>query len=437
MKRFNHNYLMSIVLIQWCSLIAAQPFQWGLAARQGDRPTMEDEHTHMVREHDAFFGMYDGHGGTEAATYAAATLYKNFFNWEKEKPTHTKDNLVEAFEQTDKEILKKTPSGAVAAVAYLCDATADKQKRNQAFIAWAGDSRVLVVRSGSVVFHTTDHKPNAKEEKERIEAFGMQVQHWGVPRIMGLAISRTLGDAHVKEQTKGVVTATPQVATVPMQAGDLIILACDGVWDVISNEEAAKLVFDITSVNKSLEEMNKEYPATPVNGSFKKEQLVNQGTSNLLQIAARALRDEAYNRKSHDNISVMVVSYQPEAERKDEINDDQEEKKAGSEKEKPAKEVATTKNQILIDRMNELLNMARKNKLNEIATSAQNALTLLKSQSYTADVLRLVQEFLNDIDANTQIKYFEGDTTLKTLLDPIKNTISRDLKRLKTDDHKQ
>src|SRR5579872_4454132 len=96
------------ILILTFASVQAQPFQWGLAARQGDRPTMEDEHTHQVRTHDAFFALYDGHGGDQAAKYAANNLYKHFFNKQLKNVTKIEQNLVDAFEQTDQEILRKS-----------------------------------------------------------------------------------------------------------------------------------------------------------------------------------------------------------------------------------------------------------------------------------------------------------------------------------------
>ncbi len=52
---------------------------WGLSARQGKRPIMEDYHDHKrLSKHQGFFGVYDGHGGEKAAHYVANSLYNNF-----------------------------------------------------------------------------------------------------------------------------------------------------------------------------------------------------------------------------------------------------------------------------------------------------------------------------------------------------------------------
>ena len=79
-----------------------------------------------------------------------------------------------------------------------------------------------------------DHTPRDREERERIEAAGgIVVQRKGSARVMGvLAVARAIGDA----QLKPYVTAEPEVKVFQRAAETwFIILATDGLWDVMSN----------------------------------------------------------------------------------------------------------------------------------------------------------------------------------------------------------
>ena len=84
-----------------------------------------------------------------------------------------------------------------------------------------------------------DHKPFNAEERRRIEAAGGCVS---MKRVDGeLAVSRALGDFSFKDADMAPelckVTAHPDV-TVELRHSDdeFIVLACDGIWDVMTNE---------------------------------------------------------------------------------------------------------------------------------------------------------------------------------------------------------
>jgi len=109
------------------------------------------------------------------------------------------------------------------------------------YVANAGDCRaVLVKRGGKAVALSEDHKPNLPRESKRIKESGGHVYFDGSWRVEGiLAVARALGDMLLKPY----VTATPDVVEHEVSDDDLyLILASDGLWDTISNEEAARIV---------------------------------------------------------------------------------------------------------------------------------------------------------------------------------------------------
>jgi serine/threonine protein phosphatase PrpC len=97
---------------------------------------------------------------------------------------------------------------------------------------------------------TRDHKPECKEETKRIVAAGSFVKN---NRVGGrLAMSRAMGDFDLKKSKMfpydpidGAVCAVPTilVGLVPITGG-LLIVACDGIFDVMSNKQAMDFVED-------------------------------------------------------------------------------------------------------------------------------------------------------------------------------------------------
>ncbi|RLM98077.1 putative protein phosphatase 2C 48 [Panicum miliaceum] len=123
-------------------------------------------------------------------------------------------------------------------------------------VANVGDSRAVLGTTSddgalAAVQLTVDFKPNLPQEKERIQRCNGQVyclaDEPGVYRVWqpsrdspGLAMSRAFGDYSVKDY--GVISA-PEVTQRKISSRDqFVILATDGVWDVLSNDEAVQIV---------------------------------------------------------------------------------------------------------------------------------------------------------------------------------------------------
>ena len=91
-----------------------------------------------------------------------------------------------------------------------------------------------------------DHKPDNLDEKKRILAAGGFVEE---NRVNGsLNLSRSLGDFEYKLNEKKsykeqMVTSLPEITKVERTAKDqFLVLACDGIWDCLSNEECVNLL---------------------------------------------------------------------------------------------------------------------------------------------------------------------------------------------------
>lgn len=284
------------------SFLIAGPISisWGMSARQGDRPTMEDTHNHQVWSNaTGFFGIYDGHAGMLAAKITEETLPDLVQKGSFESPVAARESFEKAFLETDQLIVKQTPSGTCALAALI-----DETKLH---IAWAGDSRALLIRDNTIIFATQDHKPDMPAEKVRIERLGSWVtqEPYDVARVAGLAISRSLGDRIAKIISHGSIIAIPDVCSVDIQQNDILVMACDGIWDVLSNEKVALLVN--LALSYSAEELAKIIPSQAFLRSGKLDRTHENGNSHHLQLVARFIRDTAYNDESSDNLSVQVI----------------------------------------------------------------------------------------------------------------------------------
>ena len=122
-----------------------------------------------------------------------------------------------------------------------------------------GDSRAFLCREGRVDFYTEDHKPNNPRERERIQNAGGSVT---LSRVNGsLAVSRALGDFGFKEvdwrsQTEQLVSPEPEVYELERSEDDeFLVVACDGVWDAMSNEDLCAFVRSRMQVCDDLREV--------------------------------------------------------------------------------------------------------------------------------------------------------------------------------------
>ncbi|KAL8172382.1 hypothetical protein V2J09_024186 [Rumex salicifolius] len=211
---------------------------YAVYCRRGKKGDLEDRFSASVEVNgaakQALFGVFDGHGGATAAEFAAKNLGRKIL--EKAQNTEELENAVrDGYLTTDSDYLKQKAAGGGA-----CSVTALIRDGNLV-VSNAGDCRAVLCRSGVAVPLTIDHKPSREDERQRIEATGGYVDCCrGVWRIQSsLAVSRAIGDMHLKQW----VTAEPETKSVAIQPDfQFLILASDGVWDKVSNQEAVDIV---------------------------------------------------------------------------------------------------------------------------------------------------------------------------------------------------
>nr|ANC68271.1 protein phosphatase PP2C 2 [Dendrobium officinale] len=157
-------------------------------------------------------------------------------------------------------------------------------------VANCGDSRAVLCRQGAAIPLSIDHKPDRPDEMQRIQAAGGRVIFWDGPRVQGvLAMSRAIGDGYLKPY----VTAEPEVTVTERKEEDeFLILASDGLWDVVTNEMACQIV-RMCLLNSRRGEVKDDLPA--------------ETCDKACSDAATLLTKMALARRSADNVSVVVV----------------------------------------------------------------------------------------------------------------------------------
>lgn len=231
----------------------SQGVSFACACMQGWRASMEDFHNCYPQLGGAlaecgFFAVYDGHAGSVVADHCSRNLLEHILATGSVGPDEDAermtDGIKEGFLNMDKQlhgvaIRESWERGGTTVVSTLLTP-------QSIYFANLGDSRALLCRDGRVAFSTTDHKPYSPAEKERIERAGGSVTF---QRVNGsLAVSRALGDfsyktAEWRSARDQMVSPEPEVTIVERSPLDqFLVLACDGVWDTISNDDLCDFV---------------------------------------------------------------------------------------------------------------------------------------------------------------------------------------------------
>jgi len=131
------------------------------------------------------------------------------------------------------------------------------------FVANAGDSRAVLMRNGVAIALSEDHKPTQERELNRIKSAGGYVNVVG--RVNGnLNLSRSLGDLKYKQlkhlrPEEQIITAEPDVTVFDIEETDeFFILACDGIWDCLTNQQACDIVKAGLQEGHTLEEITND-----------------------------------------------------------------------------------------------------------------------------------------------------------------------------------
>ncbi|XP_047329372.1 protein phosphatase 2C 37-like [Impatiens glandulifera] len=241
------------------------PPKFGITSIRGRRKDMEDAvaaHPSFYRRRRSdekmnkpsdlhFFGVYDGHGCSHVAMKCKDRFHgivkEELEGADEEEVIIWKELMDRSFSRMDREAVVHVSSSncrcelqpprcdAVGSTAVVALVTPEK-----IVVSNCGDSRAVLCRNAVATPLSSDHKPDRPDELDRIEKAGGRVIYWDGARVLGvLAMSRAIGDHYLKP----FVISEPEVTVTDRTAEDeFLILASDGLWDVVSNETACAVV---------------------------------------------------------------------------------------------------------------------------------------------------------------------------------------------------
>ncbi|XP_010696551.1 protein phosphatase 2C 50 [Beta vulgaris subsp. vulgaris] len=340
----NHERIIRTMSSQCAFDMESVPL-WGFTSICGRRPEMEDAlaavpYFHRIpakmlmgetvlngiaeslSQFAHLYGVYDGHGGCQVANYCRDRLHlalveeieaikANILSGRSEENLQQKweKAFSHCFLKVDAEVGGVTQGrpggsnnvseasvepiapetvGSTAVVAIVCP--------THIIVANCGDSRAVLCRGKAPMPLSVDHKPDRKDELDRIEAADGKVIQWNGYRVFGvLAMSRSIGDRYLKPW----IIPDPEVTIVQRaKDDDCLILASDGLWDVLTNEEVCD------AARRRILLWHKKNGAN-----------ISSDRGNSIDLAAQAAADYlsklALQKGSKDNITVIVVDLKP------------------------------------------------------------------------------------------------------------------------------
>uniref|UniRef100_A0A0A9DKU0 protein-serine/threonine phosphatase n=1 Tax=Arundo donax TaxID=35708 RepID=A0A0A9DKU0_ARUDO len=232
----------------------------GSFANIGPRRYMEDEHIRIddLSAHlgsllvcplpSAFYGVFDGHGGQDAAAYMKRHAMRFLFE-DSEFPQaaqvdeiylqSVEKSVRRAFLQADLALADdldiSRSSGTTALTALVFG--------RQLVVANAGDCRAVLCRKGIAMEMSRDHRANYVEECERVAASGGYIEDGYLNGV--LSVTRALGDWDMKTpigSTSPLIAEPEFQQTTLTEDDEFLIMGCDGIWDVMTSQHAVSIV---------------------------------------------------------------------------------------------------------------------------------------------------------------------------------------------------
>lgn len=240
---------------------------------------------HDSHERWGFFAIFDGHGGREEVAHCEECLQEviseELRRAEALDAETVRESLTEAFRRVDVQLraLGARESGCTATVAL----TRRKADTLTVYVANVGDSRALAVGSHGTRRLSSDHRASNPAEAERVKLEGGFIHH---RRVSGkLSVSRSLGDHGLKPGVSNV----PDFHTFVSDKPFTLVMATDGLWDVVDDDEVQEILEEIVS--------------TAIGANTECKAVADM----LRSRAASALVERALRRGSKDNILATVI----------------------------------------------------------------------------------------------------------------------------------
>jgi hypothetical protein len=247
-------------------------------------------------------GIFDGHGGGDISKilidkdkiyiqkYFCSTTSKiaQSLGHRKTFNNLTVDLFSRIQEKLKNSYISSNTMGSTALIALIYPKN-EKQNKFGLKVINLGDSRAIACNKYNIGTQLTlDHKPHLFCEKSRIDQMGGVIYEsdGDDPRIGGMSVSRSFGDLDNK-----FICQVPDIYDYELSGEKFIILACDGVWDVLHTQVVSDFMLGKI---EELYQLGKQIMEFKGRSEF-----------NL----AQKLADFAIEKGSQDNVSISILFF--------------------------------------------------------------------------------------------------------------------------------
>ncbi|CAM8942594.1 unnamed protein product [Rhodiola kirilowii] len=262
----------------------------------GGRSYMEDTHVCisdlamkfgynlLSDEAISFYGVFDGHGGKDAAHFVRDHLPRVIVE-DADFPVELEKVVTRSFVETDAAFEKScsvestVSSGTTALTAMIFG--------RSLLVANAGDCRAVLSRLGVAIEMSKDHRPCCINERTRVESMGAFIDDGYLNGQ--LAVTRALGDWHLEGLKeighigRGPLSAEPELKLLTLTKDDeFLLIGSDGIWDVFTSQNAV---------------------------DFARRRLQDH---NNVKLCCKELVNEAIKRGAIDNLTIVMVCFHAE-----------------------------------------------------------------------------------------------------------------------------
>ncbi|XP_009358521.2 probable protein phosphatase 2C 27 [Pyrus x bretschneideri] len=258
----------------------------------GGRTHMEDTHlcigdlakkfgyNLLSEEAISFYGVFDGHGGKDAAHFVRDNLPRVIVE-DADFPLELEKVITRSFMETDAAFAKKCSreaslaSGTTALTAMIFG--------RSLLVANAGDCRAVLSRCGVAIEMSKDHRPCCTKERMRVESLGGYIDDGYLNGQLG--VTRALGNWHLEGmkdagERGGPLSAIPELKLTTLSKDDeFLIIGTDGIWDVFTSQNA------VDFARRRLQEHND------------------------VKLCCKQIVEEAIKRGATDNLTLVMVSF--------------------------------------------------------------------------------------------------------------------------------
>ncbi|WJX28205.1 [pyruvate dehydrogenase (acetyl-transferring)]-phosphatase [Trifolium repens] len=324
-KDIENDFDVSEDALVWCKDLEKHSCgEFSFAIVQANE-VMEDHSQVETGSDSVFVGVYDGHGGPDASLFVNNHLFNHLIRIAKENDSISEDiirNAVTATEDGFMTLVRRSfeIKPLIAAMGSCC--LVGVIWKGTLYIANLGDSRAVIGsigRSNKIVAKQLTKEHNACKADIRTELRSLHpddsqivVMKHGTWRVKGIIqVSRSIGDAFLKQPEfsfdpsfpkfhlsdpirRPVLSAEPSMCSIVLQPNDqFVIFASDGLWEHMTNQEAAEIVHSNprTGIARRLLQ-------TALNEAARKSEV---SYNDLLKV------EKGTRRFFHDDITIVVI----------------------------------------------------------------------------------------------------------------------------------